>query len=502
MSLISQFNAINKSLFEIISCPLFDVDSYKPSHWLQLPPLDTIHQVSSYIEPRKGSDIVVFGWRMIIAMLAQRVTAPEVEFMDAFCKTHGIAFNKVGWMLIVDKYNGYVPLVIKGLPEGTVIKDSKTAVARIDFFPEVHESGDIDELAWVVQWIETLLLRIWYPSTVATISRKCKSMIRDAMIKSCDNLDGLDFKLHDFGSRGASSVLSAAMGAAAHLVNFKGSDTIPGILMAMYYYDSEMAGYSINASEHGTMTPWINMSVDAFKGETAAYNNMIDKFGDGPIFACVSDSRDIEVAVRDIWGGVLADKLKAMNATLVIRPDSDDPLILLPKLLDIMAQKFGYTTNTKGYKVINKHRLIQGDGVTIETLPFMLKAIMDAGYSIENVAFGMGGGLLQKCDRDTFGWAMKVSYMMIGDQDVRVFKCPAGQKDKASKSGILSVYRRISTGELFEVDELEQPDFHMDPEFEDAFIVLYSHRSDQALPYIHWPLEDNLEVIRERAAFK
>ena len=33
---------------------------------------------------------------------------------------------------------------------------------------------------------------------------------------------GEDFKLHDFGFRGVSSVETASLGAAAHLINFKG----------------------------------------------------------------------------------------------------------------------------------------------------------------------------------------------------------------------------------------------------------------------------------------
>ena len=40
--------------------------------------------------------------------------------------------------------------------------------------------------------------------------------------------EGLPFKLHDFGARGVSSLESAMLGGMAHLVNFRGTDTLTG----------------------------------------------------------------------------------------------------------------------------------------------------------------------------------------------------------------------------------------------------------------------------------
>ena len=53
---------------------------------------------------------------------------------------------------------------------------------------------------------QTLLVQAWYPMTVATNSRYQKEVIAKYLNETADNLDGLPFKLHDFGFRGASSV--------------------------------------------------------------------------------------------------------------------------------------------------------------------------------------------------------------------------------------------------------------------------------------------------------
>lgn len=442
---------------DLIYNPIFDTDSYKPSHYLQLP--DGVQYAESYIEARSGGDeIVVFGWNMILESLKTKITKEMVDEAEEMWNEHCGSFNRKGWMDIVEKYDGYIPISLIGVPEGTVVGTKKViAVAR------VHAP-----FIWCLGWLETLLLRIWYPITVATISRQCKGIIKHAMEKTCDNLDGLPLKLHDFGSRGVSSPQSAMIGGLAHMLNFKGSDTGIAIRAARYFYNEKMPAYSIPASEHGTMTPWINMSNG---GEVKAYRNMIKQFGDKPIFACVSDSIDIENAVANVWGTELKDEVMAMNATLVIRPDSGDPIEWLPKLLTIMADKFGYTTNTKGYKLINKVRLIQGDGVTVETLPLMIKAIVEAGFSLDNVSFGMGGGLLQHVNRDTFGFAMKVCFMDINGEQVYVFKSPKTDQGKKSKSGMLRLYRSRVTGEFIEVDISKVPE--VDSEFEYMFQNLY-----------------------------
>lgn len=258
----------------------------------------------------------------------------------------------------------------------------------------------------------------------------------------------IDFKLHDFGARGVSSMESAGLGGSAHLINFMGTDTITGILYAMEYYDSGVCGFSIPAMEHSTVTSW------GRDGEVDSYRNMLKQYGKpGAILACVSDSYDIFNAASKLWGEELKDEVIASGAVVVIRPDSGDPVGVNKELVQILDQKFGHTVNSKGFKVLNNVRLIQGDGVNELTIRSILGAFMALGYSADNIAFGMGGALLQIVDRDTQRFAMKCSSVQItklfedGDlgtgyksEWIDVVKDPVTDSGKKSKAGRVRLF--------------------------------------------------------------
>jgi nicotinamide phosphoribosyltransferase len=289
---------------------------------------------------------------------------------------------------------------------------------------------------WLTTWVETPLLRaIWYPTTVATQSRNIKEIILDYLKKSGDE-STIDFKLHDFGSRGVSSLESAGIGGAAHLVNFKGSDTMAGILYAKEFYNAGIAGFSIPASEHSTITSW------GKENEVEAYRNMLKQFAKpGSLVAVVSDSYDIYNAAENLWGGELRQEVIDSGATVIIRPDSGDPLEVNVRLIKILAEKFGYTYNAKGFKVLNHVRIIQGDGVNEATIKMILGNFFLHGWSADNIAFGMGGALLQQLDRDTQKFAMKCSSAKINGKWVNVQKDPVTDSGKRSKAGRVTLYK-------------------------------------------------------------
>jgi nicotinamide phosphoribosyltransferase len=166
-----------------------------------------------------------------------------------------------------------------------------------------------------------------------------------------------------------------------------------------------MAGNSIPASEHSTITSW------GREHEEDAHKNMIEVFGGkGKLLASVSDSYDIYDTVRNIWGGSLANDVRNSGGTIVVRPDSGDPVEVTVKVVNILFEKFGYSVNSKGYKVLPDYiRVIQGGGVTMENLPVIINALIAAGISLDNVAFGMGGALLQDVARNDLGYVMKAS---------------------------------------------------------------------------------------------
>jgi nicotinamide phosphoribosyltransferase len=431
------------SFAKLASNIILNTDSYKVSMWKQYPAGTT--GVYSYIESRGGryDRTVFFGLQAFIKeYLLAPITQADIDIAEEIFTAHGEPFNRAGWQYILDKHRGYLPVVIRAVPEGTVVP-VKNVLATI-------ENTD-PECYWLTTWLETALLRaVWYGTTVATQSYTIKQVILDYLEKTGDP-STIDFKLHDFGARGVSSLESAGIGGAAHLVNFMGTDTISGILFAREYYNAGIAGFSIPAAEHSTITSW------GRDNEVKAYENMLTQFArPGAILAVVSDSYDIYNAASKLWGEELRQQVIDSGATVVIRPDSGDPVEVNRRLIEILGEKFGYTKNAKGFKVLNNVRLIQGDGINELTVRSILGAFTAMGWSADNIAFGMGGALLQAVDRDTQKFAMKCSSAEVNGRWIDVQKDPATDSGKKSKAGRVTLWTN-GTGEyVSSVDEPKQ----------------------------------------------
>lgn len=404
-------------------------DSYKFTHWKQYPPGTEF--VYSYLESRGGmfQQTVFFGLQYYLRRYLNGTVVIEEDVAEAqrFVDQHlgpGL-FNREGWMHIVREHGGRLPVVIKAIPEGTAVDVHNVLMTIENTDPKCW---------WLPNYLETLLLKVWYPITVATLSRAIRQVFLAALERSGDPAL-VDFKLHDFGYRGVSSEETAGIGAAAHLINFRGTDTVAGIrVLQKYYGSSEMEGFSIPAAEHSTITAW------GRENEVDAYDNMLRQFPQGTV-AVVSDSYDVYDACSKLWGQILHDKVLERSGTLVVRPDSGTPRHVVLKVLEILADKFGYETNSKGYRVLNpKVRVIQGDGVNYWTIQDTLSAMSRAGWSADNIAFGMGGALLQQLNRDTQKFAFKTSSVTVDGQERDVFKDPVEGHDKASKRGRLALH--------------------------------------------------------------
>ena len=410
---------------------ILNTDSYKASHFLQYPAGAEV--VSSYIEARGGQfkNALFFGLQAFIKeTLSKPVTRADIDEAEALFAAHGVPFFRQGWEHIVEQHGGFLPIEIEALPEGSIIPNGNALVQVRNTDPQAY---------WLTSYLETALLRaVWYPTTVATLSWQVKQTLRQALETTCDNLAAeLPFKLHDFGARGVSSHESAALGGMAHLVNFRGTDTVAALLAAKRYYGADMAGFSIPAAEHSTITAW------GRDGEADAYANMLTQFAQpGKLLAVVSDSYDIYHAVSELWGKQLRAQVENSGATVVIRPDSGVPEDIVPEVLQRLYAEFGGRVNAKGYKVLNDCvRVIQGDGVDVDSIKVIVQRIQQAGFSTENVAFGMGGGLLQKVNRDTLSFAMKASAIRIHGDWHDVYKQPVTDSGKNSKRGRLAVIR-------------------------------------------------------------
>jgi nicotinamide phosphoribosyltransferase len=431
-----------KAFSDIARLLVLNTDSYKTSHWLQYPPGTTT--VFSYIEARGGAlpHTVFFGLQALLKeYFTKPVTRDDLELASEVCAGHGVPFNRDGWQHIVDAHGGRLPLRIRAVPEGTVMPVNHALVTVENTDPSCW---------WLTSYVETALLRVWYPTTVASQGLATRRLIGDALDRSGDRA-GLPFKLHDFGARGVSSLESAMLGGMAHLVNFQGTDTMTALLGARLYYGEPMAGFSIPAAEHSTITAW------GRSGELDAYRNMLRQFGrPGALLAVVSDSYDIDAAVTQLWGGALRDEVIASGATVVIRPDSGDPTGVVLRTVIALDASFGCEINAKGYKVLKHVRVIQGDGITHASIAGILGALESAGYSADNVAFGQGGGLLQQVNRDTLGFAMKASAARVDGRWRDVFKAPVTDPAKRSKAGRLTL---MSGGGAFATVRLDSPGY-------------------------------------------
>ena len=423
-------------------------DSYKVSHYKQYPP-DTTH-IYSYLESRGGKfqTTIFFGLQYFLKEYLSGCVVTGKDITDAMTLTDKHfgceVLNVDGWNRIVDEHCGRLPVTISALPEGTVCGISTPLMTIENTDPE---------LPWLTNYLETLLSQLWYPITVATQSYHMKKTL-NRYLQDTGTPEDIQFKLHDFGFRGVSSVETAGIGGAGHLVNFMGTDNLAAITMMDKYYGADCCGHSIPASEHSTMTSW------GRKSEGDAFRNMLAQYPTGPV-ACVSDSYNIYEACENIWGTILKDEVMSRNGVLVIRPDSGDPIDVTIKCLNILGNKFGCTVNDKGYKVLDPHvRLIQGDGIDMESIGSILEVMKLENWSADNIAFGSGGALLQKMNRDTNSFAMKCSNITRSGIDCPVFKDPIGDMFKKSKQGrfkgLTEVFRDGNILVEYSLDEIRE----------------------------------------------
>ena len=411
-------------------------DSYKVSQWRQYPPGTNV--IYSYFESRGGKwdHVCFFGLQYILKRYFEGMVVTKCKIEEAagiFEKHFGDSsiFNRAGWEYILAKHGGRLPITIKAVPEGQCVPNHNVLVTIENTDPACF---------WLPNYLETLLVQLWYPCTVATSSREQKKTIHKWLNKTgCYSESSLLFKLHDFGFRGVSSVESAGLGGLAHLINFRGTDTLAAVELADKYYGCKMAGFSIPASEHSTITSW------GREAEGDAYKNMLEQFPQGPV-ACVSDSWDVFEACRRYWGDEFRSIIEHRNGCLIVRPDSGDPAETVCKVLKILGgeedPEIGFGKDVRlsstGHKILPDYvRIIQGDGVDIESLEKILCAVAEAGWAAENLAFGSGGALLQKVNRDTLKFAFKCSYAEVSGVGRDVYKDPVTDPGKRSKKGRL-----------------------------------------------------------------
>jgi nicotinamide phosphoribosyltransferase len=431
---------------------LLDVDSYKEGHPIQRP--KNIKKITAYYTHRgntlfkEDNRIIFYGMRwMYESFLDTPITMEDVHEADEYLKTHGVGATPYEWprdlfIKIIEENQGYWPVTIRSLRDGQCVHPG---VPCFTISAKAPYEG-------LTTYLETRLMRIWSPSCTATKSAIVRDILQEAFDKTVDPEFHflLDSRFHDFGSRGTSSAETAMVTSTGHLLFFEGTDTMSAGWLATKWNNGIGIGQSVVATEHSVMTVWDT--------ELNAVINLINQAPKGAILSVVADSYNYLNFLQTILPEVVT-LCRAKEIFFVVRPDSGDTVESVTQGLYYLDKVFGSFKNSLGYKVINGAGVIQGDGLTLESLKEIVNATKYLGYSAQCIAYGMGGGLLQKQDRDTLKVAIKVCEIETNDGKVHpIMKKPSMDITKISLPGDFSLTVFPSGGDLnIQIDPLENP---------------------------------------------
>lgn len=424
-------------------------DSYKVTHHYFYP--KGTEKIYSYLESRVGAEFnktIFYGLQYILKkyLEGQVVTQERIDEADKLISSHigpGF-FNKSGWQYILDEHDGYLPIEIKAVKEGTPVDVSNVLMTV--------ENTD-KESFWLVNYLESLLLQVWYPSTVATLSAEIRKLCNFYLEVTGSAKDNLDFMLHDFGYRGATSTESSMISGSAHLLSFSGTDTISALTIPENYYnDSELYGFSVQATEHSVMT---SLGPD---GEFDQILNVLDNAKEG-ILSMVIDSYNYRNFLMKAGetGSELNDAILKFLETgenkVVFRPDSGEPVSTTIDCLNILEEGFGSYKTSEGYKVFDSNiGLLWGDGLNYQKIRDILFAMKSNGWAAQNIIFGMGGGLHTAVNRDTQRNAFKCSAQLRDGEWHDIFKNPL-DSSKKSKTGRFKLIMDNNSFKTIPIDE-------------------------------------------------
>jgi nicotinamide phosphoribosyltransferase len=465
--------------------PLLMTDGYKTSHHNMYPKGTTL--VYSNFTPRnvkymdeQAKDIVVFGIQYTMKYIHElynknffnRKKSDVIGEAKSYYSSYlGTDYDVSHFESLYDL--GYLPINVKGLEEGTIIKEKIPILTIYNTHPDFF---------WLPNFLETLLSSLlWKPLHSASLSYGLRKILNKyANETDVNNVGFVDFQGHDFSFRGMQHPESAISSGLGFLTNFSGTDTVPTLMAAKHYYNTDNAGFSVPASEHSVMTAY------GREDEIEGFKRIIKLYPTG-IVSVVSDSFDLwSVCTKFIKE--LKEEILSRDGKLVIRPDSGDPVDIIcgtglcasnhpdvtnpndknfdwrtvektpseKGVIELLWDVFGGTVNEQGYKVLDSHiGAILGDGVTLQRAEQICKRLKAKGFASTNIVLGIGSYSMGYCTRDNQGSAMKATYVELEvpkfgefiDQNLnteiigrQIFKDPiTDDGTKKSATGLLTV---------------------------------------------------------------
>lgn len=443
--------------------PLLLTDGYKIDHRRQYPEGTTL--VYSNWTPRKSrmegvDEVVLFGLQYFIKkyILEDFEThffkQPKEKVVKEYSRriNNYLGENQVGTQHIEDLHDlGYIPMVIKSLPEGASVP------VRIPMFTMYNTKP---EFFWLTNYFETLVSAVvWMPCTSATIALQYRKVLDKFAAETSSVPEFVDWQGHDFSMRGMAGIEAGLISSCGHLLSFTGTDTVPAIDLLERYYnadsDKELIGGSVAATEHSVMC------MGTIEDELGTFRRLICQVYPKGIVSIVSDTWDLWKVLTE-YLPQLKNEVINREGKVVIRPDSGDPVLIIcgnPEgkteqerkgVVELLWDTFGGTVNEKGYKeLIPQIGAIYGDSITVDRATCICQGLKDKGFASTNVVLGIGSYTYQYNTRDTFGFAMKATYGEVNGVGREIFKDPiTDDGTKKSAKGLMKVIEENGTYKL------------------------------------------------------
>ena len=377
---------------------------------------------------------------------------------------------------------GYLPICIMGLPEGMLVP------IRVPMFVMYNTHPDF---SWLPQYLEDLWsCHNWQPSTSATTAYDRRKILQHYVNLTCDNENITKNLAGDFSFRGMTGVEAAYISSAGHLLSFGKTATFDAYGLLQEFYDAkdeDLVNIGTPSLEHSVVCQGIAYYSDILENGGEYKGISLERYPDWDIklvaemcylkwlitelqpdgaLSYVSDTYDFWGVVTKILPELKGDIL-ARKGTLLIRPDSGDPVKICcgdpgaqtwyerQGAVRVIGDIFGITVNQKGFKVVNPAvRVIYGDAINRQRNVAIPQGLYELGYSVENVIFGIGSMSYQWVTRDNRGFALKVTDCIINGTEMPLYKAPKTDSGiKASQKGCFAVHHD-NDGKITYTDEL------------------------------------------------
>lgn len=417
-----------------------DTDSYKLGHASLINP--GLTRQENYGEARVGGNygnyVAFAGMQAIILKhIAPGINKYDIEeAKEIDGSTHGKLTGSYGiWEDVLHKFDGQLPMQVKAVPEGTILGKGNVLFTIESLY---------EPFAKVMNAMEPIFMHSWYPTAVLTREARIKHSIYPYFVKSGSTV-GLKYAVHDFGFRGGTCPEHSELGGMAHLMAFSGSDNMRASRALKAYYDSkEYVAKSVYATEHS-----VALSFGRNEGELKYIDHVLNVVPDNMIASIVIDTYDAHGFIRNVAGNSkIKERIIKKEGRVVFRPDSGIPNVIVPQILELLSEIYGFSYNDKGYKVLNHNvGVIQGDGMNETSIADLYHTIVTMGWSADNLVVGSGGGLLvEGLNRDTNRFAIKPSWGVIDGQPINFQKSPTTDMSKQSKPGHLKLHPSYNGG--------------------------------------------------------